>query len=73
MFYRVIIRNAVISVFQCLTKIVSTGHITPMTGGIDNRQKDWFGFGFGKSFPTPYIPIDGIVGMLQQIPRLFMD
>jgi hypothetical protein len=47
--------------------------VAPVAGGIANRKKYRFifGFGFYKRFLTPGIPVDGVVFVLQQVGRFF--
>ena len=47
----------------------SLHHMTPKTGRVTNRQEDEFAFLLGalKSFRTPWVPVDWVVRVLQQI------
>jgi hypothetical protein len=49
--------------------------MTPVTGGIAYGEKDGlvFSFRFFKGLISPGEPIDGIIGMLEQIGALFVD
>jgi len=44
-------------------------HVTPVTSGVSNRQEDWFVLALGsfQSFRPPWIPIDRVFRVLQQI------
>src|SRR5438874_9378287 len=48
-------------------------HVTPMAGGIADRQKDQLvlRLGAGQRLRPPRIPIDGVILMLKQIGRRF--
>src|SRR3989304_1995022 len=50
-------------------------NMTPMTGSISNAQKNWLIFcsGTGKSLFSPGIPINWIMGMLEQVRRVFIN
>jgi hypothetical protein len=49
--------------------------MTPMAGGIAAGKQDGFVFGFGflERFLTPGVPVDGVVGVLEEIRRGFVD
>jgi len=49
-------------------------HVTPMAGGITNREKDRLVFAarLGKRFFAPGIPIDRIMRVLKQVRGLLM-
>jgi hypothetical protein len=49
--------------------------MTPVTGGITDTQQDRFVFtlGLGKCFLAPGMPVNWIVGMLQEIRTGFID
>lgn len=48
-------------------------NVAPVAGGVAHRQEDHLVLGLGRCnrFRSIRIPIDGIVGMLQEIRRLF--
>jgi hypothetical protein len=48
--------------------------MTPVTGGIANGQKDGFVLvtGTAEGFFSPRVPVYGVVGMLQQVGRVFV-
>ena len=48
-------------------------YMAPMTGGVSNREKHRFVFfpGFVKGFVTPWVPVYGIIGVLEEI-RTFL-
>jgi hypothetical protein len=43
--------------------------MAPVTGGVANAEKDGFvfGAGAGERFLAPGIPIDGVLGVLEQV------
>jgi hypothetical protein len=45
-----------------------------MTGGVSDGEEYGliFGFGFGKGFVTPWIPVNGVMGMLEQVGGFFL-
>jgi len=49
-------------------------HVAPVAGRVADREKNGFVFagGFGEGFIAPGIPIDGVLGVLQEIGALFV-
>ncbi len=49
-------------------------HMAPVAGRVADRQEDQFPFlaRFGKSLISPWIPVNRIMGMLEQVGALFI-
>ena len=50
-------------------------HVAPVTGGISNGEEDGFvfGAGAGEGFFAPGEPVDGVVGVLEEVGAVFVD
>ena len=49
-------------------------NVTPVAGGVTDAEEDRFvgRFGKGEGFFPPWIPIDGVVGVLEEIWACFV-
>ena len=50
-------------------------HMAPVTGGVADGEKDGLvlSLGLGKGLVGPGVPVDRVVGMLQQVGGVFQD
>jgi hypothetical protein len=55
--------------------MVSLAEMAPMASGITTGKQERFIFllGFLKGFIAPRIPVDGVVGMPEEVGRRFMN